>query len=224
MFVGGGDGVRQGVGNAQLLPLEQAQGVVGQHLHALDGGQAGDERAGPAQAVLVVGQAGHQDVPDPEGHPQLRHMPGHGEDVLVRFAGEPAVLFGVDLFQVQDHQAGVLHQLVEGGQVIRVVRAEGFAGRVKGRVHLFLMGQPEKLGQEGQLEQRLAAADRDAALFAPVVVVAPDVGEQLVRRPALAAAAGPGLGVVAVAAAQVAPLQEHDEPDPGAIDRAEALQ
>lgn len=136
----------------------------------------------------------------------------------------PAVLFGVDLLQVQDHQAGVLHQLVEGGQVGRVVGAEGFARRVEGGVDLFLVGQAEKLGQEGQLEQRLAAADRDAALFAPVVVVAPDVGEQLVRRPGLAAAAGPGLGVVAVAAAQVASLQEHHEPDPRPIDRAEALQ
>ena len=93
--------------------------------------------AGPAQAVLVVGQAGHQDVPDPEGHAQFSHMPGHGEDVLVRSAGEPAVLFGVDLLQVQDHQAGVLHQLVEGGQVGRVVGAEGFAAAVSRAVWTF---------------------------------------------------------------------------------------
>ena len=69
----------------------------------------------------------------------------------------------------------------------------------------------------------LAAADRDAALFAPVVAVAPHPLEELVHRPFLAALS-PCLRVVAVFAPQGAPLQKDDEADAGAVHRAESLQ
>ena len=42
------------IGDAQLLPLEQAQRVVGQYLHPLHGVQAADEVGRSVQAVLVI--------------------------------------------------------------------------------------------------------------------------------------------------------------------------
>ena len=78
LFRRGGNGIGQGIGDAQLLPLEQAQRVVGQHLHPLHRFQAADEICGPAQALLVIGEAGHQHMPDPERNAQIGNMPCHG--------------------------------------------------------------------------------------------------------------------------------------------------
>ena len=147
----------------------------------------------------------------------------HGKDVGVVFAGELPVALRVDLFEVEDHQTGVSHQTVERGKIRRVVRAEGLPGGVQRRVHALGARHREELGQEVHLPQRLAAADRDAALFAPVVAVAPRPLEELVHRPFLAALS-PCLRVVAVFAPQGAPLQKDDEADAGTVHRAESLQ
>ena len=66
LFRRGGNSIGQGIGDAQLLPLEQPQRVVGENLHPLHRFQAADEVRGPAQALLVIGEAGHQHMPDPE--------------------------------------------------------------------------------------------------------------------------------------------------------------
>ena len=54
LFRRGGNGIGQGIGDAQLLPLEQPQRMVGQHLHPLHRFQAADEVCGPAQALLCL--------------------------------------------------------------------------------------------------------------------------------------------------------------------------
>ena len=71
--------------------------MVGQYLHPLHGVQAADEVGRSAQAVLVIGQAGHQHMADPQRHAQVGDVPGHGQDVGVVLAGEPAVALRVDL-------------------------------------------------------------------------------------------------------------------------------
>ena len=181
------------------MPLEQPQGVVGQHLHPLHRFQAADEVCCFAQPFLVVGQTGHKDVPHPQRDAEVGDVPRHGKNVGVVFAGELPVALGVDLLEVKDHQIGVSHQAVERGKIRRVVRAERLPGGVQRRVHALGARQREELGQEVHLPQRLAAADRDAALFAPVVAVAVYPLEQRFRRPFLAALC-PCFGVVAVLA------------------------
>ena len=81
----------------------------------------------------------------------------------------------------------------------------GLPGGIQSRVHAFGAGQLEECRQELHLAQRLAAADRDAALFAPVVAVAVDPLEQLFCRPFLAALRSPRFRVVAVFAPQGTP-------------------
>ena len=121
-------------------------------------------------------------------------MARHRKDVRVVLSGEPAVLLRVDLLQIEDDEAGGLHQPVKIGQISRIVGAEGLTGGVQSRMHALGARQFEERRQELHLAQRLAAADRDAALFAPVV------------------------------APQGAPLQKDDEADAGAVHRAESLQ
>ena len=150
-------------------------------------------------------------------------MARHRKDVRVVPAGEPAVLLRVDLLQIEDDEAGGLHQPVKIGQIRRIVGAEGLTGGVQSRMHALGACQLEECRQELHLAQRLAAADRDAALLAPVVAVAPHPLEELLHRPFLTAVR-PCLGVMAVFAPQGAPLQKDDEPDAGAVHGAEGLQ
>ena len=70
---------------------------------------------------------------------------------------------------------------------------------------------------------RSGSADRDAALFAPVVAVAVYPLEQRFCRPRLAALC-PCFGVVAVLAPQGTPLQKHHKAHAGAVHRAETFQ
>ena len=160
---------------------------------------------------------------DPERNAQIRNMLCHGENVGVILPGELAVLFRVDLLEIQDHEAGHVHQAVELRQILRVC-PKRLTGRVERGVDAFFACQREELGQKLHLTERLTAADRDAALFAPVVAVAVDALKQLFRRPRLTAVGRPCLGVMAVFAPQGAALQKHYEPDARPIHRAEGLQ
>ena len=209
---GGRNGIGEGIGDAQLLPFEEAEGVVGENLHTLNGLERRDELCGPAQAVFVVGQAGYQHMPDPERNAQIRNMLCHRENVGIVLAGELTMFFRVDLLEVKDNETGNVHQAVELGQILRVC-PKRLTGRVERGVDAFFACQREELGQKLHLTERLTAADRDAALFAPVVAVAVDALEQLFRRPLLAAVGRPGLGVVTVLAPQCATLQKNHEPD-----------
>ena len=134
------------------------------------------------------------------------------------------MLLRVDLLEIQDHQTGGSHQGIEGGQVGRVIGLERLTGRVQRGVHPLGACQLEEFCQEVHLPQRLTAADGDAALLAPVIAVAPDVLEQLLRRPFRAALSAPRFGVVAVFAAQGTTLQKDNEPDTRPVHRAEAFQ
>ena len=160
------------------------------------------------QAVFVVRQAGDEDMAYPERYAEVRDVARHRKDVRVVPSGEPAVLLRVDLLQIEDDEAGGLHQPVKIGQISRIVGAEGLTGGVQSRMHALGARQLEERRQELHLAQRFAAADRDAALLAPVVAVAPHPLEELVHRPFLAALS-PGLRVVAVFAPQGAPLQKR---------------
>ena len=86
--------------------------------------------------------------------------------------GELPMLFRVDLLQIEDDQTGGLHQPVEGGPIFRVIGPEGLARRIQRRMHALGAGQRKEGRQKVQLPQRFAAADGDAAFFAPVIAVA----------------------------------------------------
>ena len=197
--------------------------MVGQYLYPLHRLEGRDELCGLPQAVFVVRQAGDEDMAYPERYTEVRNVARHRKDIRVVLAGEPAVLLRIDLLQIKDDEAGGLHQPVKIGQISRIVGAEGLTGGVQSRMHALGARQLEECRQELHLAQRLAAADRDAALFAPVVAVAPHPLEQSIHGP-FGAAFGPCFRVVAVFAPQRAPLQEYHKAHAGAVHRAEALQ
>ncbi len=113
---GGGRGIRQAVGDAQVVPLEGAQGVVGQHLYALHIGERVDEAAKLRELLLAGSDAGDEDVANPNGLFYLGEITGAVEDGLVAVACEPAVLLAIDVLDVEQHQVGGLHQALELGE------------------------------------------------------------------------------------------------------------
>ncbi len=94
-----------------------------------------DELCGLPQAVFVVRQAGDEDMAYPERYAEVGDVARHRKDVRVVPAGEPAVLLRVDLLQIEDDEAGGLHQPVKIGQISRIVGAEGLTGGVQSRMH-----------------------------------------------------------------------------------------
>ena len=82
------------------MPLEQPQGVVGQHLHPLHRFERADKVSRFAQPLLVIGQPGHKDVPHPQRDAEVGDVPRHGKDVGVVLAGELPVALRVDLLEV----------------------------------------------------------------------------------------------------------------------------
>lgn len=78
----------------------------------------------------------------------------------------------------------------------------------------------EQVDEEINLQQCLTTADGNAAIGAPVAAVALGLVEQLAGSHHLAASIRselPGIGVVAVATAHLATLQENKKPNPWPI-------
>ena len=123
---------------------------------------------------------------------------------------EQIALYMEELGEIRQKEADYIlnkvHSIVEHlddvlAEFDRIIGLERLTGRVQRGVYPLGARQLEEFCQEVHLPQRLAAADGDAALFAPVIAVAPDVLEQLLRRPFRAALSAPRFGVVAVFAA-----------------------
>ena len=177
----------------------------------------------PHELLVAVGVSGHQHMPDPHLCPELVHVPCAGEDVLVRDAGELLVLLGVDMLDVEHHEIGAPHQPVECREPRRII-IERPARGVEAGVDAVLFEEFEELRDELKLQQRLAAAHRNAALVSPVRLVADGLIHDVLCVPELPLADFPGVGVVAVAAAHAAALHEDDEAHPGPVNGAEGLE
>ena len=88
------------------------------------------------------------------------------------------------------------------------------------------LGKLKELHHEIYLRERFATADGDAAVFAPVSLVAQGFLEQILcaHFNGVAALEFPGFRVVTKQATHGAALQEYDEANSGAVYRAEGFQ
>ena len=190
--------------------------MIGEHVDAADVRKRFDEVRGAAEVLVVVGDAGDQHMTDPHGDVRVGEPAQRVEDVLVGVAGEGSVLGGVDVFDVcEDQVAGghdALPRLVEG-----LLTRERRKRRVQTRVDAAGMSTFEELCHEVWLEERLAARDGNAALASPVAAVTLCLVEQIVGLSQGATVERPGVGVMAVAAAHGAALQEDYETHAGAV-------
>ena len=134
-------------------------------------------------------------------------------------AGEGSVLLGVDVLDVRQDEIRDPHELDKGVEEGRRA-GEGGKRAVQAGVDVALVRLGEELQHELGLQQRLATAHGDAALGAPVAAVALRLVEKVVRARLAALVQGPGVDVVAVAAAHGTALQEDEEAHARAVGRA----
>ena len=97
------------------------------------------------------------------------------------------------------------------------------AGGVERRVDALCLQDGKQLLDERGLEKRFAARDGDAARLLPVGAVAQQAARELRGLNFLAARRIPGVGVVAVRAAQRTALQEGDGAEARPVHSAEGL-
>lgn len=199
---------------AQLLILEGAKGVIGQHLDLLDHRVTSHVLTEAVQPLVVVGEARHHHVSHPGGDAALLQLVEEPQVVVPPLASETRIEVGVHRLDVEQHEVGVAEH-IEGA-----ARAEDATG-VEGRVEPLGLAEGEKLGGEVGLHQRLATRQRHAAAL-DEATVAQHLVEQLLRGELVLAFAMrvPRVGVMAELAAQRTALHERHEAYTGPVDGA----
>lgn len=210
------------VRDAEFFVLESTEGVVRQDLDLLHGLQFVDELPGRDELFVGVGEARYEDVADPHRDAVVTEVARTVEDVPVRPAGQGLMLLVVDFLDVEEDRVRDL------GQCLELRDKWLFAGKrlrrgVEAGADAACLCLLEELEHEVDLYERVAAADGDAALLTPVLAVALCVVEELVRGAHVVALQGPGVRIVAVAAAHVTALQKDRISDARAVHGAEGL-
>ena len=217
--------VFQGVVDTEFLVLGKCERMVGEHFDLLDIVQTLDKFAGAFQVLVVVADAGHEHVADPDGLADFVEVTEHVQVVIDGVARQFLVLCRVNNFEVDEQQVGGLHESFEFAEV-GLVTNKVYARRIDAGVDSRRLGRLEEFDEEIHLHQGFAAAHGDAAVFTPVALVAESLFQEVVGRnvESFFALEVPGFGIVTEKAAHGAALREHDEAHSGAVHGAESFQ
>ena len=132
------------------------------------------------------------------------------------------MLHGIDVLDIEQKQIRERQQLLKRTEEGFLMRKR-LARRVDGCGHALFLCKAKEFRYKLQLQQRLSAADGDAARLFPVGTVTHRLPKDLLRRRLVASLRCPCLGIVAVLAAIAASLHKDDEADARPVNRAEAL-
>ena len=169
--------VFQGVVDTEFLVLGKCERMVGEYFDLLDVAQSLDKFTCAFQVLVVVADAGHEHVADPDGLADFVEVTEHVQVVIDGVARQFLVLCRVDNLDVDEQQVGGLHESFEFAEE-RFITNKVYARRVDAGVDSRRLGRLEEFDEEIHLHQGLAAAHGDAAVFPPVALVA----ESLFRR------------------------------------------
>ena len=182
------------------------EGVVGEQFDPLHGSVTPEALPQRADVGLGIAVARDEYIAQPERFSVGFEPGGRAERLGVLAAGEGAVAFRIGLLHVQQHQVDQPQQLFDGGVPHPAVRVDA-------NVDAGLFQRADQRDELRGLESGFAAREGHAAAFAVKRFLVDGHAQNLrgVGRPAL-----PGLdriGVGAVEAAEIAALQENDEPE-----------
>ena len=216
--------VFQGVVDTEFLVLGKCERMVGEYFDLLDVAQSLDKFTCAFQVLVVVADAGHEHVADPDGLADFVEVTEHVQVVIDGVARQFLVLCRVDNLDVDEQQVGGLHESFEFAEE-RFITNKVYARRVDAGVDSRRLGRLEEFDEEIHLHQGLAAAHGDAAVFPPVALVAESLFQEVLggNVESLFALEVPGFGIVAEKAAHGATLREHDEAYSGAVHGAESF-
>ena len=157
--------------DAEFLVLGEGEGVVGEDFDFFDVVERVDEFARLDEEFVVVAHAGDEYVADPDGFVDFIQVAEHVDDVLVAVSGEFLVLYGVDVLDVYEQKIRCVHETLELAEV-GLVTNKVYARGVDAGMYACGFGGFEEFDEEIHLGKRFATAYGDAAIFAPVALVA----------------------------------------------------
>ena len=163
--------VFQYVVDAEFLVLGEGQGVVGEDFDFFNVVECVDEFSRLDEQFVVVAHAGDEYVANPDGFVDFVEVVEHVDDVLVVVTGEFFMLFGINVFDVDEQQVGALHESLERSKV-RFVTNKVYARGVDAGVYACGFRGFKEFNEKIHLNKGLATAHGDAAVFAPVALVA----------------------------------------------------
>ena len=216
----------------EFLVLAEGECVVGEDFDAFDVAQRTDEVAGTREGFVVVADAWHEHVADPDGLLDAVKVAEKIDDVLVAVAREFFVGFGIDVLDVHEQEVGGFHQSLELCKRLTCA-PECDSARVDARVDSRRFCRLEEFNHEVDLCEWFAAAYGDAAVGSPVGLVAHGFFQQVFgahfERSVLCPVCAfrpeiPCFRVVAELAAHGTALQKYDKADSWSIDRSERFE
>ena len=163
--------VFQYVVDAEFLVLGEGQGVVGEDFDFFHIVECVDEFASLDEKFVVVAHARHKYVADPDGLVDFVEVAEHVDDVLVVVSGELFVLCGIDVLDVDEEQVCRGHEALEFAEV-RLVTNKVYTRGVNAGMHACGFCGFKEFNEKVHLREWLAAAHGNAAVFAPVALVA----------------------------------------------------
>ena len=216
----------------EFLVLAEGECVVGEDFDAFDVAQRTDEVAGAYEGFVIVADAWHEHVADPDGLLDAVKVAEKIDDVLVAVAREFLVRVGVDVLDVHEQEIGGFHQSLELCKRLTCA-PECDSARVDACVDSRRFCRFEEFNHEVDLCEWFAAAYGDAAVGSPVGLVAHGFFQQVFgahfERSVLCPVCAfrseiPCFRVVAELAAHGTALQKYDKADSRSIDRSERFE
>ena len=202
---------------AHSLIFVHAEGMVGEQFHTLNLLVVSKMAAEAVQMVVVVGQAGHQYITQPEGVTLALQPSGRFEGAGIAARGDGFMALGVNLFHVEQNE---IDGAEKGLDVLVPYRTVGVDTDVETSLFQTLAERHESLGLHGGFATReghTAAAPEECFHRDHLVVNIVGVGE-------FALADGVNrVGVGAIEAAERTALQEYDETQTRTVERAHAF-
>jgi hypothetical protein len=184
--------------------------VEREHFDPLDIAEVGHELGDVMDAVEVIGEAGDQNIAQIDGPLELGEAAGKIQGGLEINAGKPAVGGGVPFLDVEEDQVDILKD-----GVVNAV-AEVSIG-IEGGVELKFFAASKDGGGEFGLDEGFSAADGDTAVALEEGGVAGDSVDNFSGGGGSAAMDFPGIGVVAIKAAEDAASQKDSVSDAGSV-------
>ena len=163
--------VFQYVVDAEFLILGEGQGVVGEDFDFFNVVERVDEFSRLDEQFVVVAHAGDEYVANPDGFVDFVEVVEHVDDVLVVVTGELFMLFGINVLDVNEQQICCGHEPFEFAKVWLITN-KVYSRGVDAGVYACGFCGLEEFNEKIHLRKRLATAHSNAAVFAPVALVA----------------------------------------------------
>ena len=205
--------------------------MVGEDFDAFDVVERADKVAGTRERFVVVADARHKYVADPDGLFDFVQVAEKFDDVLVAESREAFVRFAVDVLDVDEQKICRFHQSFDFSECFAGA-SERDSTSVEACVDACCFSGFEELDHKVDLCERFDTAYGNAAVTSPVGLVADGLFQQVFCRNFERAVLGsvcafgaevPGFRVVAELAAHGATLHKYDISNSRSIDRAECF-